>query len=66
MGSARFVHASVARVDVTLRGRPINLETNAPDHRCATAEGAMRMALERAQYLIDCREVSADGPAAGR
>jgi hypothetical protein len=49
----------VAQIDVTLRGRPITLETDAPTHFCATEAEAICTALERAQQLIDCREGSA-------
>jgi hypothetical protein len=59
-------NAWTARVAVTLRGRPIILETNAVPRLCATEDEAIRTALERARYLIDCREVSALEPARDR
>ncbi|WP_413231301.1 DUF6566 family protein [Paraburkholderia kirstenboschensis] len=47
----------VARADVRLRGRPVILEKDNHTRSWPTREQAIRAALERAQYLIDCREV---------
>ena len=56
-------NAWLARFDVTLKGRPIVLEMNVSTRPCATEDEAIRAALERARYLIDCREVPALEPA---
>jgi hypothetical protein len=64
-GRRDLSNAWIARVAVTLRGRPVILEKDAPASLCATEEEAIRAAVERARYLIDCREVPAISPTRG-
>ncbi|MFM0214556.1 MULTISPECIES: DUF6566 family protein [Paraburkholderia] len=55
-GWRESAHGWGARAAVKLRGRPVLLEKDNRKRSWRTKEQAIRAALERAQYLIDCRE----------